>query len=84
MALRKVVFYLAFFGGVGFAALKFAETREADLKKELEPTVDVSSEAARKRKLMMDALRAAANPNQPIRHLDSEKKMLEKMKSAES
>lgn len=59
-ALIKVVFYMSAFFGLGYGALKFTQLNEEKLKKELVEISEPRTDAEKKRKLMMDVLRAAA------------------------
>lgn len=48
------------FFGLGYGALKFTQLSEDNLKKELSSVAEPYTDAEKKRKLMMDVLRAAA------------------------
>ena len=68
MALVKVCFYMIGFTGLGYTALKFTESKQENLKKELAFAEEPKTDAEKKRKLMMDVLKAAADSKQPITH----------------
>lgn len=57
----KLIFYMSALFGVGYGAMKYVQMNEEKLIKELSSTSDVKTDAEKKRKLMMDVLRAAAD-----------------------
>lgn len=68
MALVKVCFYIIGFTGLGYGALKFTQLNEENLRKELASTAEPTSDAEKKRKLMMQVLKAAADNKLPVTH----------------
>ncbi len=63
----KVTLYVGLFGGVGYLAMKFLEQREAELRQELEIKNPKSiSEREKNRTLTMQALRNAADSQEPL------------------
>lgn len=68
MAAYKVVFYLVSITGVGYGLMKIMESSEVALRKELASREDRNSltENEKKRKIYMDALKAAAESKHPI------------------
>lgn len=64
MALVKVFYYVGAFTALGYGALKFTELNEDNVRKQLvsEPVTD----SEKKRKLMMDVLKNAAENKKTI------------------
>lgn len=66
MAFFKAVIYSSVFFGLGYGFLKFAQYNEEKVIRELETTSEPKSDAEKKRKLMMDVLKKAAENKAPI------------------
>lgn len=68
MAYVKVFFYMSAFCGLGYGALKFVQFNEEKLIKELESSSsEPKSDADKKRKLMMEILKNAAENKAPVK-----------------
>ena len=68
MALFKIIYYVGGFAAIGYGALKFTELNEDKLRKQLAPSAEPATDAEKKRKLMMDVLKNAADNKKTNEH----------------
>jgi Ubiquinol-cytochrome-c reductase complex assembly factor 3 len=66
MAILRMFVYLASFTGVGYALMEALALNQEKLQKELSPTAEPITEAEKKKKLFMEALKSAADNKQPM------------------
>lgn len=68
MALFKIIYYVGGFAALGYGALKFTELNEHKLLKELAPSAEPATDAEKKKKLMMEVLKNAADNKKTKEH----------------
>lgn len=66
MAFIKILYYLGASSAVGYAALKFTELNEDNLRKQLVSVAEPVTDAEKKKKLMMEVLKNAAENKKTI------------------
>lgn len=66
MAFVKICWYVTLIVGFGYGALKFTQLNEENVKKQLAASAEPISDAEKKRKLMMEVLKSAAENKDPI------------------